>query len=247
MIALRGIYVRIVAYIPSDWKYIRITDINELDDILPKTKRKEDVMKKIIFGLFLFLASIANAFAQGTNKPEFYGNSGISFPIGPDEFSDYWRMGFNFGGGIGYPISPNLSLVGYFDFNNFRFDDDKYLRDYGFAGYGISISGGEASIITLSGNLKATLHTTTSSVHPYLWGGIGFFKLSIGDITIYGPGGAVSVEGDSESAFSVLVGGGIDFVIGERMDLFIEGKYVIGFTEGESTQMFPVKFGIKFR
>ena len=204
-------------------------------------------MKRIIFSLFLLSVAIANASAQGTNKPEFYANSGISFPTGPDEFTDYWRMGFNFGGGIGYSVSPNLTLVGYFDFNNFRFDDDKFLRDYGFSGYGISISGGEASIITLSGNLKATLQTSPSSLHPYFCGGIGFFKFSIGDVTVYEPGGSATAEGDSESAFSVLFGAGIDFVIGKRMDLFIEGKYAIGFTEDGSTQMFPIKLGIKFR
>lgn len=204
-------------------------------------------MKRVTFSIFLLLVTTANILAQGTNKLEFYCNSGISFPAAPDEFTDYWRMGFNFGGGIGYSVTPNLTLIGYFDFNGFRFDDDKFLRDYGFSGYGISISGGEASIITFSGNLKATLQTRPSQVRPYFCGGIGLFKLSIGDVTVYGPGGSATAEGDSETAFSVLFGAGIDFAIGERMDLFIEGRYVIGFTEDESTQMFPIKLGIKFR
>lgn len=184
---------------------------------------------------------------QRTNKLEAYGNSGISFPTGPDEFTNYWKIGLNFGGGIGYTVSPNFTLVGYLGFNNFRFDDESFLRNYGLSGYGISVSGGEASIITISGNLKIILQTNLSSVYPYFCGGIGFFKLSINDAIVYGPGGSSIVKGNSESTFSFLFGAGIDFVIGKRTDLFIEGKYVIGFTKGESTQMFPIKLGIKCR
>jgi len=204
-------------------------------------------MKRIIFSLFLLSVVIANASSQGINKYEFYANSGISFPMGSNEFADYWRMGINFGGGIGDSISPILTLVAYFDFNKFRFDDDKFLRDNGYSGYGISISGGGASIITLSGNLKATLQTSPSSLHPYFCGGIGFMKLFLDDVTVYWLGESATIEGDSESNFSVFFGAGIDFVIGKRMDLFLEGKYAIEIAEGEKAQIFPIKLGIKFR
>ena len=205
-------------------------------------------MRKIIFNIFLLLVTAVNVFAQEPNKVELYGNSGISFPAGPDEFSDYWKMGFNLGGGIGYPLTPNFVLIGYFDFNSFKFDDDAFLEDYGLGGSGLSVSGGEASVITLSGNLKINLQTSSSQARPYLIGGIGLFKLSVSDMTIYDRfGGFAKTEGDSETAFSVLLGAGIDFAVGERMDLFFEGKYAIGFTEDESTQVLPIKLGLKFR
>jgi len=204
-------------------------------------------MYKVILTLFLFPLIITSVSAQARYSPEFYGYGGISFPAGPDEFTDYWRMGFNFGGGIGVPVNPNLTLVGYVAYNTFRFDDDKFLRDYGFAGYGISISGGEASILVFSGNLKANLGPG-GQVRPYLCGGGGFFRLSLSDITVYAvTGESETVEGTSETAFSILLGAGIEIPIGARMDLFAEGGYTIGFTEDESTSMFPVKLGIKFR
>jgi len=204
-------------------------------------------MKVIIISTLLLLASATTAFGQGTNGLELYLNSGISFPSNPDEFADYWSTGFNFGGGAGYSVDPNLTLVAYFDYNDFNFDDERFLEDYGFTGYGISITGGEASSITLSGNLKVTLLPSPEPVRPYLLGGVGWTRISIGDVTIYGPGGSVTVEGESETAFSVLLGAGIDFTLTEGMDLFIQGGYSIAFTEEESTEIFPVKLGIKFK
>jgi len=49
MIASRGMYIRNIAYIPPNWKDIRIADINELGDIAKKDleKRKEEqIMSK---------------------------------------------------------------------------------------------------------------------------------------------------------------------------------------------------------
>lgn len=199
---------------------------------------------------FIALLLITQPTLAGTTggvayKTEFYINSGVSFPIGPDEFSDYWRMGYNFGGGMGIPVSSNIILIGYFQYNSFRFDDDEFLQDWGLTGYGISISGGEASIMTISGTIKATLGQTPLPMRPYLCGGVGFFKLSIGDITVYDGYSSETAEGDSENAFSILFGAGVDFTIGGRIGLFIEGQYVIGYTEGESTQIFPLKVGIR--
>jgi hypothetical protein len=41
------------------------------------------------------------------------------------------------------------------------------------------------------------------------------------------------------------MGAGIDVALGGNIDLFVDGRYVVGFTEGESTQIFPVRAGIK--
>jgi len=204
-------------------------------------------MKKVMIGIFLLLGVTVNVFAQGTSKFEAYGNAGISFPIGPEDFSKYWKMGFNFGIGGGYVINPNLTLITYADFNSFSFDGDKWLKDNGLGGYGISLSGGGISIYTFSENLKITLPTTQSPVHPYLCGGAGLFIFSVNDIE--SNDSTFTGKGYSENAFSVLLGAGADIAMGERVSLFVEGKYAIGFTKKTdgNTQILPIKIGIKFR
>ena len=202
---------------------------------------------KVQLFLMFFMASASFVSAQNENKTEFYINGGMTFPFAPNKFSDYWNKGFNFGGGIGYLINPNLSFVGNVNYNTFSFNDEEFLNDYGFGGYGITISGADASIITVSWNLKTSLQPITTNVRPYLCGGIGYFRLSKSDVTVSLIGESETVEGDSESAVSVLFGGGTDFKINENMDFFIEFKYTIGFTEGEKTTMLPLKLGVKFR
>lgn len=167
------------------------------------------------------------------------------FLLPPDEFSDYWKVGFvNFGGGVGYSIIPAVSAVAYFDWNNFSFDGDKFAHDAG-AGGMVSIEGGNASIMLISGNIKAQV--PTGAVRPYFNGGAGLFLLSIDDVSVSGGGIVVDVEGDSENAFSINFGGGLDFTVAENVALFADGRYIIGFTEGESTSTFPIRVGVNFK
>lgn len=176
---------------------------------------------------------------DGLKGPECFFNGGLSFPSGPSEFSDYWRTGFSLGAGLAVPVHPNVALTAYLDFNRFAFDVDKFS--------GVYMSGGEVSILTLSGNVKVNLEPRPAPVRPYFSGGMGLFSLSVGDMIVVGPYGWVTVPGDSEAALAILLGGGIDFAIGDRIDLFAEGRYAIGFTEGGNTQMIPVALGIRFR
>ena len=205
-------------------------------------------MKRARMVIFLLLGMIVNVFAQKTSKFEVYGSAGISFPIGPENFSKYWKMGFNFGNGIGYSLNPNLTLITYFDFNSFSLDGDKFsqaLQNAGLVDPGTSISGGGISIYTISENLKMTLPTGQSPVHPYICGGEGLFELSAHNMK--SNNSELEGEGYSETDFSVLFGVGADIAMGERVSLFVEVKDVIGFTEDENMEIFPIKIGIIYK
>ncbi|HXG00393.1 MAG TPA: outer membrane beta-barrel protein [Bacteroidota bacterium] len=212
---------------------------------IPTEAKEKNMQDRPELAALLIFSS--SSFIQEEGRAELYLHGGLSFPFQPKEFSDYWKMGFNIGGGLGYSFSPYLALVGHVDYNNFAFDEDGFLKDLGFSGLGIKISGGSASIFTVSGNLKATLTTTPHSVSPYFIGGIGFFSISISEVTVSGGGVSVRVEGDSESAFCVSFGPGIDISAAETVSILLEGKYVIGFTENENTTYIPLKAGIKVK
>jgi len=203
-------------------------------------------MKRARMVIFLLLGMIVNVFAQKTSKFEVYGSAGISFPIGPENFSKYWKIGFNVGAGVGYryPLTPGVTLITDFGFNRFSLDRNKMLQDMGWVDPGTSISGGDIAIITFSGNLKAIVPTSYNKVTPYLCGGAGLFIFSVNDIV--SNDGEIEGKGYSKALFSILLGGGTDIAIGERTDLFIEGKYV-GFTGYENKQILPIKIGIKYK
>jgi opacity protein-like surface antigen len=196
----------------------------------------------------MLLIFAQTTFAQGqAKKPSFFVNAGFSIPSAPDEFSDYWKTGFNIGGGIGHSLTPNVQFQGIVEYNSFGFDGDKLLEDYGYGGTGISVSGGTASIVTASANLKTLLSAGKSSSTPYFIGSLSFFRLSTSDATVSYMGMSETVDGDSETAAGVAFGAGINIEMNPNMNLFIEGKYGVGFTENESTQYLPLKVGLEFK
>jgi opacity protein-like surface antigen len=204
-------------------------------------------MRTVKTTLLAILLFATTALAQDEKKVTLSLGGGISFPSQPSLFSNYWKMGFNFGAGIGYPLSPSVSLVSSFDYSNFAFNDEDFLRDNGFGGYGITISGGSATIISILGNIKASLAQAPGSVAPYLLGGLGLFSISTSDLTVSAGGLSLSVNSESESAFSILFGAGIDIPAGETTTVFLQAAYSVGFTKNESTNYVPVKAGVAFQ
>ena len=198
----------------------------------------------IIFALGL-LVTISTAYAQNPKKVELYLNGAVAFPFTPDEFSDYWKTSFlNVGGGLGFAMSPSISATIYFDWCSFGLDGDKLMHDVGVGGL-VSVSGGTASIKVLTGNFKVSI--PSGSVRPYFSAGGGLFFLSISDASVSGGGLVIPVEGDSENAASINFGLGIDFMVAKTTDIFIDGRYILGFTEDENTSILPIRLGVKLK
>lgn len=205
-------------------------------------------MSRLIVPFCIIVAFIQTSFAHEQMKKVSYSvNAGLSLPSAPDDFSDFWKTGFNIGGAIGYPLEANLAFQACLDYSSFTYDKDRYLSDYGFPGLNIIIDGGNTSIFTASANLKVMLSPHGSFVSPYFIGGLGFLRLSLSDMTRSFQGDIYGLKGASETAIAVFFGAGFDFVINERVIFFAEGKYGVGFTEDESTQYFPIKFGLAFK
>ena len=184
-------------------------------------------------------------FAGNQQKVGLYFNGALGLPMNPNEFSDYWKTSFlNFGAGLGYAFSPILSSNVYFDLGIFAFDGDKIAHEAGLGGV-ISIDGGSASIMTIFANIKAAVSTGT--VRPYFFGGGGLFLLSVDDATVSGGGMVIPLEGASETAVGINFGAGTYFVVAKQLDLFLDGRYVLGFTEGESTGTLPIRLGVRVK
>lgn len=205
-------------------------------------------MYRILIAICVVFAMTQTSFAQSqVERGTLSFNSGFSLPATPVDFADYWKTGLNFGAALEYPLSPKVIFQGCLDYNNFPLNEDKFLSEDGLNGLGVSLDGGAASIITVSANLKAPLPVQGSSVTPYFVGGLGIFRLSLSDVTVRYQGQSGRVEGISETATALIFGTGLDFTINPKVNMFVEIKYVIGITEGESTRYFPVKIGLSFR
>ena len=206
-------------------------------------------MKIISYVAIFTLLFTVIAFTQDDNKPELSIGGGLSLPSKPEIFSDYWKMGFNFGGGFAFPFTPSLSFITIVDYSRFAFDEEKLLENFGFLGYGIEIKVGSASIVTVTENLKASFNPGSNAISPYFIGGMGLFSVSTSEVKVSVPSYGISetIKGQSESAFALQFGFGIDIPTDETTKIFIECKYCIGFTEEESTHFFPIRAGASFK
>jgi opacity protein-like surface antigen len=204
-------------------------------------------MKAILILMMAVLAMSGIVLAQEKPKITYYVSAGIAVPSAPDEFSDYWRTGLNIGGGVGFPISNNVQLVPTLSYSNCGFDVDRFLLDSGVGDFGYDINGGDASLTTLNADFRFSFNTAQGKVVPYVVGGAGIFWLSIDDALLSYQGYTIRVNGESETKVGIDFGAGIDFSAGPRTNISIGGRLVVGFTEGDNTQYFPlqVTFGFK--
>ncbi len=192
---------------------------------------------------FLLVFS-TQSLAQTKASTNLFFNAGLAFPSMPKDFSNYWETGFNFGAGVGFPLSESITLIGAIDYNTFPLNKDNFLKAFGLSGKGVSLTGGATSIISVSGNFKLLLNITQNTVAPYVILGLGYFYLSDADVTLGYQSHSESLKGTSESAFILLPGVGIQIPIGAT-ELFIEGRYNLAFTNNESTAYIPIKLGIQ--
>jgi len=173
---------------------------------------------------------------------------GVSFSSFPEPVSDFYGTGF--GGGA----HANLSIMKYFtlrlngDYFSFSSDKDKLKQLILTSNPGIpsdiSVSGASASLIgiTLDGIGRLPL---SGPVTPYAMAGLGINFLSIGDIDVSVPGqGSTSVEvAESETDFGLNFGAGAEFRLA-ALSIYVEVKYVLIFTEDNSTSHIPIMIGI---
>ncbi len=187
-------------------------------------------MKKAIL-IILVLFLVSSLVAQ--TKTAIKLNTGLNVPTSTKYFSDYWGASYNFGGGVDIYIDSQLSLQGYIDYNHFAFDGQKVLLDLRESN-GTSISGSAMNILNVSANVKYHLIDIRQKVSPYVLGGIGFANLSLSDFVATNNRGSIStLSVESVSGLSISFGGGVEFVISPAVSIFVDARFVLGFTEGK--------------
>ncbi len=201
-------------------------------------------MRKLTLTLLTLIAIASVAWSQ----PELYLGGGVAFPTGPSTFKDNWKMGYNGTGGIGFTFAPGLSVIFTASYSTFPIDESGIISKAGIpAGVSVSVDGGTITALDFAGNIKYSFMPKGTSL--YVVAGAGYLSMSASDITIKVTSGTTSqtftVKPNTESAFSTSIGAGVDFPVGAKLGIFVEGRYAIAFTSGESTSYVPVKAGVR--
>jgi len=202
-------------------------------------------MKNIFALVALGIALSSTAFSAGSIKFGLQAN--VASLNAAEPLNEAY--GFGYGGGAHFDITFVLfsfRLTG--DYISFSPDEQKYKTIVGrlipgFSASGLSLEGGRISVLSFAANVKLGL--PLPFVSPYVTAGGGIANLSASDLTVKYQGVVFAAPAPkSETKSSVNVGIGVDLNV--IVTLYIEAKYTVIFTEGESSSYVPVTIGITF-
>jgi hypothetical protein len=198
-----------------------------------------------VAGLVLTVAGASVAHAQATTaspaKPMSFGiSAGLSLPNG--DASDAWDTGFHVNGLADYRLSSlPLSIRGELGWQSLSGKSASFSD--GTTSFSAKLA--NPNMITLTGNLLYHFPVAaTTTVRPYLIGGLGMYNYKAGgsfSSTDFGSGSAT----ERRTKFGLNGGIGTTFQLG-TMSTFAEARFHNVFEEGGSIRMIPISFGIMF-
>ena len=190
--------------------------------------------------------------AAAQQKPVYFVTAGIGASASTS-LSDLWYPGIGVGVGAEYFFHPSFAVQGQINYTRFGFDEGKFKAENDALGVVADTKGGEKHLFSVFASLKYTKTIDSDDLDvravPYGVAGIGILSYSEVGIEVIEIGGQVfQVDGLSATGFAVNAGAGIDIRLTDRVHLFFEGRFEVGFTTGErgSTQLFPARVGISF-
>ena len=205
-------------------------------------------MKKLAIVLVVVMALALSASAENgatKMKPVLYVGGGLGMPISPDFYKDYWKMGIGFGGGLGVQINPSLEVIGKFYYNSFGADWDAI---FGPLASLVTIEGLDFQVMEFGADVKYLFNAKAGTPFaPFLVLGVGASSVSFSDVTVSAEGvEEVTVpSGIDESAISLSAGVGFDYMFSPKAGIWVETRYMMIATEGESTAYLPIRVGLK--
>jgi len=203
-------------------------------------------MKRVLIVVAALLALSTMVTAQSQVKPVVYLGGGLGMPLSPSAFSDYWKMGYGFGGGVGIQINPSIELIGKVFYNTFPFDADKILEGT----TGITIDGFDLKFLEFGVDFKYLLmaNQPEAKFKPFMIVGVGMTNIKISDLTISGGGESYTFPlGEiSETKPSLGGGAGFDYMFSPKAGIWMDVRVHVVMTEGDSFTYLPVRAGVKF-
>jgi opacity protein-like surface antigen len=194
-------------------------------------------MKKIAMialSLLLCMPLAVGARTAGTITLSGYG--GVGLPLKPDFFKDYFKLGVGFGGEVRFNLAKMTSLSASFTHQLFRLNTDKFTDYVTETRLGdVKVSGGNIKCNIISVNLIEYLTPPEARSGFYLTLGGGYYMLPSGEVTVKVGLLSYTEKIDiDEKKFGLNGGLGLEASLNPYLNLFIEGKYHLVFTEETS-------------
>jgi hypothetical protein len=186
-------------------------------------------------GAIAVLAAVACAAALAAAQPAaaqatFLINSGVTIPSG--DLGKYQTTGLHLTGTIDFGIADHLAVGFRLGGHWLPLDDTALLEDAGFPEFGYAVQGGTGVVIVALGTVRAFMPLGSGQLYGI--GGAGYMIRANNDLTIDTPGGAVDLEGGSETGPGIQLGAGYRIPVHETAG-FVEVATTVGFTDPVTT------------
>jgi len=200
---------------------------------------------------FLLLLSVS-AFSQKAKKPQevvdYFFNSGVSLPLNPSEFDNFFPPALNAGAGIGYEFSPNWLLRGYVGYHRFILNRTDYANSYPALRNGRgSVTGGDIDMFDFFFGFVSRITKKQNRFDPYFLMSGGIVQMVTKSIGVTMPDTSYTLPSELDVSIAVQIGAGVNYALSEHVIVFLEANYNYAFSGEDRTQYLPVKAGIKLR
>jgi len=155
-------------------------------------------------------------------------------------------VGFGVSGGLSVPtgdlgdaVDAGYSIAGHVFLKPASMKSVRFRGDVSYSGFDYKNIDASYRSLGFVGNALLDL-STSSSVKPYVLGGLGAFNGKRSTQL-----GSAAVVSTSSTDVGIQVGGGLTFQL-SGFSTFFELKYVNVFTDGNSAGYLPITFGIRF-
>lgn len=149
-------------------------------------------------------------------------SAGASFPIAPEGFRNAYDVGFGMAGSFRLPL-PEIGIVPRLSagFALHQIDEENAVE-----------AGGDLSTIYVG--FDGQLIRPHGMIKPYAAPFLGFAIISADDFS------------EGETGFAVGTSVGVAFRIPARLHLFVEGRIMHGFLDGDDLTWMPIQAGLAF-
>jgi hypothetical protein len=195
---------------------------------------------RVLAALALLAAAPASA-----GRAVVHAEGGVAIRRAPAEFVDGWNDGVSIAGGVAYRTGPWMEIGAAVSIERFDADASKVAKAL-LPGTDLSnaeVSGGDASIIFLSGEARLFLPLSTSRVSLWASGAGGYWRRSFEDVLV----DAQDVTIPTDEELAVAAGGGAGFRVSGEVWLTVEGRWLVTIGAEEETRILPFRIGFAYR
>ncbi|KAA3613752.1 MAG: hypothetical protein DWQ05_15860 [Calditrichaeota bacterium] len=199
-------------------------------------------LRNALFLIIIVLLSATQVFAQGRSSQwEIFG--GAAFPLSPDSFKDFYKVGGSFHGQYVMFPSPTVGISFGFAFEGFTVDEDAFYEESGLTPDDVTIES-EATIVEYGIGIRPYLTSAESNTQLFLFG-MGTYNV-INEKTKFEDFFSTSEFEFEDKKWGLAAGAGLEFPAGDRLNIILQGLVRFIFTEEENTSFVGVTGGLAF-